>query len=260
MQVISDTTDVPTQDGTADAFLSRPVEGGPFPPVLVYMDAFGLRPRLREMAERIAAAGYVVLVPNVFYRSGRAPVVEIEDLRNPESRSAIFEKLRPIMTILTPELAVRDAASYLAYLASLENVADGPVGTVGYCMGGALSLRTAAAYPDRVAAAGSFHGGNLATDAEYSPHRQVAKICGEVYVGHADQDHSMPPEQMRRLDEALRAAGVCHVTELYKGAAHGFTMADTAAYDEEAAERHFDRLLDLLDRNLARPQRLGSKP
>ncbi len=250
MNVDTATTDLATADGTADAFVAAPAGGAPRPGVLLYMDAFGLRSRLEEMAARIAAEGYVVLVPNVFYRHGRAPLVDTSGLARPENRERLFATLGPFMEALSPEPAMRDAEAYLSWLAADPRVADGPVGVVGYCMGGALALRTAAHLPDRVAAVASFHGGRLATDAADSPHLLLDRVAAEVYVGHADHDGSMPPEQQQRLEDALTAAGTAHVCELYEGAAHGFTMADTAAYDEAATARHWDRLLDLLSRTL----------
>jgi carboxymethylenebutenolidase len=250
MPVQSTTVDVPTGDGAADAILAAPLEGGPYPGVLVYMDAFGLRPRLEEMASRIAAEGYVVLVPNVFYRAGRAPLVEVDGLDQPDVRARAFGTLRPIMQGLTPDLAMRDADAYLAFLAADPRVGDGPMGTVGYCMGGALALRTAAHFPERVAAAASFHGGRLATDQPDSPHLLADRLEAEVYLGHADNDASITPEQQETLVDALTSAGVRFVSEVYDGAAHGFTMADTAAYDEGAEARHWDRLLDLFARTL----------
>lgn len=242
--------DVPTPDGSADAILAAPEGAGPHPGVVMYMDAFGLRPRLEEMAARVAREGFVVLVPNVFYRDGRAPVVELGDLSDPQGRKAAFEKLMPIMQHLRPDAFARDAEAYVAALLDDARVADGPVGAVGYCMGGALALRTAAQVPDKVAAVASFHGGRLATDQPDSPHLLLGRVEAEVYVGHADHDASMPPEQQERLEEALTAAGLRHRTELSDGAAHGFTMADTAVYDEAATERHWDRLLDLFARTL----------
>lgn len=244
------TVDVATPDGTADALLVTPDGDGPHPAVLLYMDAFGVRPRLREMAERIAAQGYVVLVPNVFHRAGRAPVVDLEDLMKPENRPSMMATLGPLMQALTPERAVADAGAYLDFLAEHPAVDDGPVGTTGYCMGGALSLRTAAAYPGRVAAAASFHGGNLATEAPDSPHLGAATTTAEVYVAHADADGSAPPEQQVRLEAALTDAGVRHRTELYAGTTHGFTMTDTAAYSAEAEQRHWTELFALYARNL----------
>ncbi|MBA4863574.1 dienelactone hydrolase family protein [Streptomyces sp. PSKA54] len=242
--------DVPTPDGTADAYLTYPDDGRPHPAVLFYMDAFGPRPHLRKMADRLAEAGYTVLVPNVFYRHGRAPVVELPDFIGPSESPGIFEQLLPIMRSLTPDLAMRDAEAYLNWLAACPQAADGPVGITGYCMGAGLALRTAGTYPQRVAAAAGFHGGNLATEAPDSPHLVADRITAELYFGHADQDRSLPAEQIDRLDKALTAAGVRHRTEVYSGAHHGYTQSDTAAYNPEAAERHWAALLDLLGRAL----------
>jgi carboxymethylenebutenolidase len=249
------TVDVRTADGVADALFVTPDAGGPRPGVVMFMDAFGLRPRLEEMAVRLAGHGYAVLAPNVFWRSGRAPVVELPDLTDPAARGAVFERLGPIMQALSPELAVRDADAWLGFLADDEHVADGTVGAVGYCMGGALALRLAAHAPQRVAAVATFHAGRLVTDADDSPHRLLGRLGCEVYVAHADHDHSMSPEQQQVVADALASAGVEHRTELYTGAAHGFTMADTAAYDEAATERHWEALLDLFARRLPQPAR-----
>lgn len=240
--------DIPTEDGTADAYLTHPGDGAPRPAVLFYMDAFGPRPRLRAMADRLAEAGYTVLVPNLFYRRGRAPVVELPEFIDPGARPEIFQRLAPAMRELTPERAMRDADAYLRWLAECPAAADGPVAVTGYCMGAALSLRTAGTHPDRVAAAAGFHGGRLATDAPDSPHLVAGRITAEVYLGHADQDHSLPEEQIERLERALTDAGVRHRCEVYTGAGHGYTQSDTAAYDKEADERHWAALLDLLRR------------
>ncbi len=241
------TIDIVTSDGVADAFLSRPDDDGNYPGVLFMIDAFGLRPRIEEMADRIAAAGYVVLAPNLFYRAGRAPVVPMPDLSDPSARGEFFEKLRPLMDELTPERVVQDAD---AYLQRLSEEAPGPAAITGYCMGARLGLMIAAAHPDRVAALGGFHAGRLVTDGPESPHLQADNLRAEVYFGHADQDPSMSAEQIATLDRALDEAGVSHRTEVYEGASHGYTMSDTAAYDEAAAERHFDELLALLERSL----------
>ncbi|MET7682550.1 dienelactone hydrolase family protein [Streptomyces sp. NPDC005423] len=240
--------DVPTEDGTADAYLSRPADERPRPAVLLYQDAFGLRPHLKAMADRLAAAGYAVLVPNVFYRAGRAPVVELPDFIDPHARPDVFEQFLPLIQGLTPELARRDAGAYLRWLAESPLVADGPVAITGYCMGARLALHTAGAYPERVAAAAGFHGGRLATDDPDSPHLAARHITAELYFGHADQDPSLPEDQIERLEDALTAAGVRHRCEVYPGARHGYTQADTASYGAEADERHWAALLDLLAR------------
>jgi carboxymethylenebutenolidase len=247
---MSTVIDIPTPDGTADAYLAHPDDGAPHPAVLLYMDAFGLRPHLKGMADRLASAGYTVLVPNVFYRSGRAPLVELPDFINPAERPEIIASLRPAALSLTPEGAMRDAAAYLDWLAASPLTTDGKVGVTGYCMGAGLALRTAGTHPDRVAAAAGFHGAYLATDAPDSPHLLADRITAELYFGHADNDSTNPADQIDRLDKALTAAGVRHHGETYAGAHHGFTQADTAMYSAEATERHWAALLELLGRTL----------
>jgi carboxymethylenebutenolidase len=237
------TIDITTPDGVADGYLSRPdgpeIQGG----LLFLMDAFGLRPVIEQMADRIAEQGYVVLVPNLYYRAGRAPLFEMPDLTDSEQRTAFFEKLRPLMGSLTPERIVSDAGAYLDRLAQ---ETSGPVALSGYCMGARQGWRIAAAYPDRVAALGGFHAGGLVTEDPDSPHLSAGELDAELYFGHADNDPSNSPEQIKALDEALEAAGLTYRSEVYEGAAHGYTMADTAAYNEPARERHFTALFDLL--------------
>ncbi|MBE9373622.1 dienelactone hydrolase family protein [Saccharopolyspora sp. HNM0983] len=244
------TVHTPTADGAADAYFTHPSDGRPHPAVLLYMDAFGVRPQLTAMADRLAANGYTVLVPNVFYREAAAPVVELPEIIDPQSRPEIFEKIGPMMQALTPELAMRDAGAYLDWLQARPEAAGGPVGLTGYCLGAGLALRTAGTYPHRVAAAAGFHGAQLATDAPDSPHRLAEHITAELYFGHADQDHALPEEQIQLLDSTLTEAGVRFRAEVYRGAPHGYTQADTAAHDEQATERHWSELLDLFERAL----------
>jgi carboxymethylenebutenolidase len=243
----SSAIDIQTPDGVADAYLTKPEDGGRHPGVLFVMDAYGLRPRIEEMADRIAERGYVVLAPNVFYRAGRAPVIPFPDFSDEAARGEFFGKVRPLMEELTPE---RIAADGGAYLDELANRAEEPFAATGYCMGVRLGLRIAAAHPGRVAALGGFHGGGLVTDDPQSPHTVAPELRAELYFGHADNDGSNSPDQIAALDRALDDAGVKHTTELYEGAAHGYTMSDTPVYDEQAAERHFDALFALLDRTL----------
>ncbi|WP_055489205.1 dienelactone hydrolase family protein [Streptomyces sp. TP-A0356] len=242
--------DIPTEDGTADAYLVHPDDQVPHPAVLLYMDAFGLRPSLRKMADRLAENGYTVLVPNVFYRDGRAPVVELPDFIDTSERPELFQQIMPLIQSVTPERAERDADAYLRRLAECPQAADGPVGVTGYCMGARLALRTAGSHPDRVAAVAGFHGGRLATDTPDSPHLVADRVTAEAYFGHADQDPSLPAEQIERLEKALTEAGVDHRCEVYSGAPHGFTQEDTSDYHPEAAERHWRELLALLNRAL----------
>jgi carboxymethylenebutenolidase len=240
--------DVTTEDGVADAYLARP-DDERRPAVLLVVDAYGLRPQIERMADRIADRGFVVLAPNVFYRSGRAPVVSLDGIGDPEQRTAVFERVMPLIRELTPERIVRDGG---AYLDLLERVGRGPVAITGYCMGGRVGWRLAAAYPERVAALAGFHVGGLVTDADDSPHHSAGSLAAEVYLGYADNDRSMTPEQIAAVDGALDEAGVRFRSEVYPGAAHGYTMADTPAYDEAAAERHYDELFGLLARTAAR--------
>ncbi len=240
--------DISTHDGVADAYLSRPPgQDGSHPGVLFLMDAFGLRPRIEEMVDRIADRGFVVLAPNVLYRAGRASSMAMPDLQDPAQRDPFFARLRPAMAELTPERIASDGA---AYLDNLEEVSSSPFAITGYCMGGRVGWRIAAAYPQRVAALAAFHAGGLVSDDEDSPHLSAGEISAELYFGHADNDQSMTPEHMAALAQALDDAGVRYRAELYEGAAHGYTMSDTAAYDEAAAERHFTELFALLDRTI----------
>jgi carboxymethylenebutenolidase len=239
--------DVKTADGVADAYLTRPDGDGEYPGVLFVIDAFGLRPRIEEMADRIAGQGYVVLAPNALYRSGRAPVLPMPDFTDPDNRAGFMQAIRPVIEQLTPDAVSRDGQAYLDFLS---NEAKGPVGITGYCMGARIGWRIATAYPDRVRALGGFHGGGLATDAPESPHRSAGQLEAEVYFGHADQDANMNPEQIATLNDALEQAGVRYRAEVYEGALHGYTMSDTAVYDEAASERHFTELFALLGRTL----------
>jgi carboxymethylenebutenolidase len=243
----SEMIDVPTQDGVADAYLTRP-DDQPHPGVLLIMDAYGLRPQIEQMADRIAEQGYVVLAPNVFYRAGRSPVTSLEGIGDPERRQEVFGRVMPLVRGLTTDQIVSDGA---AYLDALERVAPGPVAITGYCMGGRVGWQIAAAYPERVAALGGFHVAGLVTEGDDSPHRSAGRLDAEVYLGFADNDRGATPEQIAEVDRALDAAGVRHESAVYPGAAHGYTMADTPAYDEGAAERHYRELFSLLDRTVA---------
>jgi carboxymethylenebutenolidase len=240
--------DVRTPDGVADAYLSGRDEARN-PGVLLLMDAFGLRPVIEEMADRIAQRGYVVLAPNVFYRAGRAPVLPFPDMTQEGARGEFFKSVRPLMDELTPQRVVSDGAAYLDELAKF---ADEPFAITGYCLGVRLGWRIAVSAPDRVAALAGFHGGSLVTDDPESPHRSAGALRAEVYLGHADRDPSNDAEQIAQLEAALDEAGVTYESEVYAGAAHGYTMADTPVFDEAASERHFDSLFALLERTSPR--------
>ncbi len=238
--------DVPAGEGTADAYLARPDGDGDHPGVLFAMDAIGLRPRIAEMVERIAAEGYVVLAPNLFHRAGRAPVLALPDLSDPDNRSAFMKEVMPLVGSLTGAVTAADGRAYRDFLATL---APGPIAITGYCMGARFAFRVGADAGEGVAAVAGFHGGGLVTEDADSPHLRAADVRAEVLFGHAKEDRSMTPEQIATLDAALDAAGVRHTTDVYD-ALHGYTMSDTAVYDEAAAERHFRELFALLDRTL----------
>lgn len=236
--------EISTADGVARAGLFRTATSARAA-VLLYMDAFGPRPALDLMAERLAGEGYVVLVPDLFYR--HAPYGPF-DAKTAFSDEANAKRIRAMLAETTQAMTGADTGSFLEALAG-EGL-SGPVGVVGYCMGGARALNAAASSPDRVKAAASFHGGNLASDAPDSPHRRAGQIKARVYVGTAGVDKSFPPEQSALLAEALRVAEVDHVIENYAGMAHGWCISDHGAYDEAGAERHWKRVLTFLGETL----------
>jgi carboxymethylenebutenolidase len=230
--------DVATPDGSCPAVLVTPDAEGPQPAVIMYPDAGGLRPTMVAMAEQLAALGYAVLVPEVYYRSGPYEPFDLATaFSDPEER----KRLMGLMSKLTKADAARDAGAYLDFLAAHPAVAGERFGTTGYCMGGGLSLTAAAHHPDRIAAAASFHGGNLANDAPDSPHLVAGQIRGRVYVAAAENDASFPAEQAERLAASLTAGGVDHTIETYP-ALHGFAVPDNPTYDAAAASRHWDAL------------------
>jgi len=228
--------EIATADGVAQAGLFRPA-GGAATGVVLYMDAFGPRPALDGMAERLAGLGYAVLVPDLFYRN--APYGPF-DARTAFSDEKTRPKLMGLIGATTQAMTIRDSEAFLDVLAA--HGATGPLGVVGYCMGGARALNAAASYPARIRAAASFHGGNLAGDNADSPYRRAADIKARVYVGTAGVDRSFPPEQSARLAQALRAEQVDHIIENYVGMDHGWCVPDHSVYDEKGAERHWKRL------------------
>ncbi len=229
---------IKTADGAAKAGLFLP-EGARkgMPGIILFMDAFGPRPALDGMAERLAAAGYAVLVPDLFYRFGDyGPFDTATAFTTDSTRAQIMSMLQAT----THDLTTRDNE---AFIAALTEAGADKIGAVGYCMGGARALTLAVKYPDRVVAAASFHGGNLASDAPDSPHLGAASIKARLYIGCAGVDRSFPPEQSARLVEALREAEVDHTLENYTGMAHGWCVPDHGVYDAAGAERHWRHLL-----------------
>ncbi|MEV0241672.1 dienelactone hydrolase family protein [Streptomyces sp. NPDC050674] len=234
---------IPTPDGRADAFAAFPDDGERHPGVLMYADGFGIRPVLRELADELAGHGYYVLVPNPFYRHGPAPVIDLPEHIGEEARPRVMAQVMPLLKEHTTERVLSDADAYLGFLAAQPEVIAGPVAVTGYCRGGLLAMRTAAAHSGHVAAVASFHGPVIVD----GPDRlDLSRITARVHLGHAESD--LTPEALTELNKALDAAGVDHTSEIYPGTVHGFTMADTDAFDPAALRHHWDRLLPLLGR------------
>nr|WP_223183201.1 MULTISPECIES: dienelactone hydrolase family protein [unclassified Streptomyces] len=235
---------IPTPDGQADAFAAFPDRDGPHPGVLMYPDALGIRPVLREMALELAGHGYYVLVPNIFYRHGPAPVIELPEYLGEEERPAAIAQLMPLIEAHNnTDLVLRDADAYLGFLTAQPEVAAGPVAVTGYCFGGLLATRTAVAHPGQVAALAAFHA-PVGVDGPDS----LSKLTAEVHFGHAESD--LTPETLGELNRALDASGVGYTSEIYPGTLHGFTMSDTDAFSASGLKRHWESLLPLLGRTL----------
>ncbi|MBV8377007.1 MAG: dienelactone hydrolase family protein [Verrucomicrobia bacterium] len=237
--MIEQKIEIRTPDGTSDGMMYHSQDHRRLVGLIFLTDIGGIRPSQREMAQRLAAQGYSVLLPNVFYRVGRPPVIDFPVKIGEEQT---IKRIGELSGSLTPEAAERDASAYLGFLSDHELVADHPIGVVGYCFSGALAMRIAAAEPDRVAAAASFHGGRLFTDDPASPHLLLPRIKAQLYFGHATQDRSMPPEAIQKLDQALQAWGGKYQSEVYESAYHGWTVPDSPAYNHPQAERAFEKL------------------
>lgn len=238
------TVDIKTPDGAMPTTITHPDSGGPFPVILYLMDAPGIRPAFLDMARRLAGAGYYVMAPDLYYRSG--PVAPI-DFTKEEDRNRMFALIR---TVTVPRV-VADSRAMLDY-AKTDKAADPKrVGTAGFCMGGKLALGVAQAFPDVVKAAASLHGGRLVTDEEDSPHKNLSGIKAEIYFGWADEDQSAPKETIPEMEKALKDAGITYKIDYMTGAKHGYTMSDLPPYHKEAAETHWRALFDLYKRRLA---------
>jgi carboxymethylenebutenolidase len=238
--------EIATRDGNAKAYVFTPDEGsGPWPAVLFFMDGVGIRPALFEMGERLAAHGYYVLMPDMFWRLG--PYEPMNMSWSDEKRR---EALGPRLGSTNPEKSASDMAAFFKFLAEQPQVKGTKVGTTGYCMGGGMSMRAAGLFPDQVAAAAAFHGGNLASDAEDSPHRLLPRMKARLLIAAADKDPYFPDDQYVRLEKAIKDAGVDADLKVYHGALHGYAPPDMPAYDRGASERHWREMLALFDGTL----------
>jgi carboxymethylenebutenolidase len=244
--MLEQTLDIVGKDGAMETFICRP-ERGAHPVVLFLMDAPGIRGELRDMARRLASVGYLVLLPNLYYRAGRDTIYGPRVL---EHGSAEHQRMRAVRTKMTIPPVLDDVANMLAFADSAAGAKPGPIGVHGYCMSGPYALAAAARYPDRVAAAASFYGTWLVSDAIESPHRSLAKVRGELYIACAEIDDLAPPPMVAELRQLLQEAGSPGELELYPGVHHGFAFPQRKVFDKPAAERHWERLIALYRRRL----------
>ena len=241
----NDQITIRTRDGDCPLEVVIPATGGPWPAVIFYMDAGGIRPTILDMAQQLAGSGYIVLLPDLFYRYGPYGPFVPKEVFAGDFRAI----LGPLMATTSPTKAAADAEALLDYLDTRDDVIGRKVGVVGFCMGGGMALATAGTYPDRFAAVASFHGGNLATDAATSPHLFAPKLKAEVYIAVAENDGSYPPVMAERLERSLTQAGVRYMTQTYP-AAHGWMMPDFPVYDHDAADRGWAEMRALFSRIL----------
>lgn len=235
--------DIRTSDGVSDATLVRTDD--PSPGVIVLTDIWAVRPAYVDLAERIAGHGYTVLLPNIFYRAGKPPFFENFDFQDPKTKVRAGELTAP----LTPQAMERDGAAYVDFLASRRSVSRGPMGVVGFCFSGQFALRIAAARPDRIGAAASFHGGGLYKDEDTSPHRVLPRVKARLYFGHATNDNSMTAGQIEMFESALEKWGGDFASETYN-ARHGWMIPGREMFEPRSAEKGFERLIELFDSRL----------
>ncbi|TNE67804.1 MAG: dienelactone hydrolase family protein [Alphaproteobacteria bacterium] len=234
--------EVQTRDGVCPVWLHKPAGGGSWPAVILYMDGPGIRPAVHRIADKLAQAGYVVVLPDLFYRSGAYdPVDPKVTFVDPALKAAHREKY---MAPATPRAVMSDTEALLAFMDGRPEIRKGAIGVVGYCMGGRLALVAAATFPDRITAAASYHGGGLATDAPSSPHLMADRMKARIYVAGAIEDANFDDAMKERLAAALQAAGVDHMVETYP-ARHGWVPDDTPVHNPAEAEHHWRTLTAL---------------
>jgi carboxymethylenebutenolidase len=239
--------EIRTQAGTADTFVCHPERGGPYPGVIFYMDAPGIREELYDMARRIATVGYYVILPNLYYRHGHGTTCppDCTDEGTPS-----FKRMLDLMMSVTNAMVAEDTRGYLAHLDAQPEVKKGPLGSVGYCMSGPFAVTAAAAYPDRFGACAAFHGVPMVTEAPDSPHKVVGQLKAEAYFGFGEVDPLTPKKDVDAFRAAVEKTKVRHELEVYPGASHGFVFPQRAMYHKQHAERHWERLFALYRRTI----------
>jgi carboxymethylenebutenolidase len=240
--------EIKTPDGSCDAYIVHPVKGR-YPAVLIWPDIFGLRPTFRQMGKRLAESGYTVLVINPFYRTKKAPTApEHPDFGDPATRQALMS----LAGTLSPATALTDATAFVAYLDAQPSVdKKKKMGTTGYCMGGPFVMRTAAAFPDRVGAGATFHGGGLATDKPESPHLLIPKMKAHFLIAIAENDDASQPDAKNILKDSFAKAKLPAEIEVYAGTKHGWCPPDSQVYNAEQAEKAWGRMMVLFKTALA---------
>jgi carboxymethylenebutenolidase len=252
--VIEKYADIPTADGVMDAFVVHPEEGGPFPAVVIFMDIWGLREELFDVARRVAAVGYHVTLPNFWYRRGRVRYEYRDDKGRMRSildlPQAVQDELHDNMNRVTDPMATADTGAILKFLGG-EPVGDGAKGAIGYCLGGRLAILAAAFYPEHFRATASLHGTRLVNETPESPHRLIEKYRGEIYCGFAEQDHLAPPETIATLEKLLAGRDNVHYRAIvHPGTVHGYSLPDRDVFDKQAANRDWEHIFATFNRQL----------
>ncbi|MBR0830912.1 dienelactone hydrolase family protein [Bradyrhizobium manausense] len=242
--MIDQQIEIATKDGSTTTFITHPERGGPFPVIIFYMDAPAIREELRDMARRLGTSGYYVMLPNLYYRSGVMELGPLPADPNSPERKRMFQ----LMASLNIPMIMEDTKALLAYAEGQAAANTGIVGTVGYCMSGRYAVNAATHFPDRVKAAASIYGTHLATDEDNSPHLAARKTKAELYFACAETDIYAPPEVIAKVQESMKGAHA--EVEIYPGTHHGFAFPKRPVYERDAAERHWERLLELYRRNL----------
>ena len=246
--MLENTIDIITRDGEMETFICRPERNGPFPAIFMLMDAPGIREELRNMARRLASVGYFVVLPNLYYRAGRDTMYGPDVLEDGPER----ERMRTVRTKMTIPPVMEDIGAMLDYIDAHDDASPGPVGAHGYCMSGPYALAAAARYPERIAAAASFYGTWLISDAVESPHLTLGQAKGELYIACAEHDKLAPLPMVEELKGLFEKSGNPGELEVYPAVHHGYAFPLRQVYDQPAAERHWERLFALYERRLSK--------